>query len=166
MSTSTYHIHHIIPKHMGGTNVSSNLIRLTIEEHADAHRVLYEQYGKLEDLFAWKSLSGRTEEAEAARRQLVSHRLKHKPKTEEHKQKIRESLKKNPPRGMLGKRQSSEWCQQHSERMKFYYETGQMVHPRPNAGKRLYINPLTKERKYFRVDEEPIGWIFSPRSRR
>lgn len=29
------HKHHIIPKHMGGT----------IEEHAEAHRQLYEKYG-------------------------------------------------------------------------------------------------------------------------
>ena len=51
-------MHHIIPKHMGGTDDSSNLIELTIEEHAEAHRELYEKYGKQEDLFAWKGLSG------------------------------------------------------------------------------------------------------------
>jgi hypothetical protein len=52
------HKHHIIPKHAGGTNESTNLIELTIEEHADAHRILYEQYGKIEDYYAWKGLSG------------------------------------------------------------------------------------------------------------
>jgi hypothetical protein len=29
-----FHKHHIIPKHAGGTNDPSNLIELTIEEHA------------------------------------------------------------------------------------------------------------------------------------
>ena len=39
------HKHHIIPKHMGGTNDPSNLIELTVEEHAEAHKLLWEQYG-------------------------------------------------------------------------------------------------------------------------
>jgi len=52
------HKHHIIPKHMGGTNDPKNLIELTIEEHAEEHRILYEKYGKNEDYWAWKGLSG------------------------------------------------------------------------------------------------------------
>lgn len=43
---------------MGGSNDSENLIELTIEEHAEAHRILYEKYGKTEDYLAWKGLSG------------------------------------------------------------------------------------------------------------
>ena len=52
------HKHHIIPKHMGGTDESSNLIELTVEEHAEAHRLLYEQHGNWQDNVAWKALSG------------------------------------------------------------------------------------------------------------
>ena len=52
------HKHHIIPKHMGGTNNPSNLIELTVEEHAEAHRLLWEQYGNWQDNVAWKALSG------------------------------------------------------------------------------------------------------------
>ena len=52
------HKHHIIPKHAGGTDHDSNLIELTIEEHAEAHRVLYETYGRWQDRVAWLSLSG------------------------------------------------------------------------------------------------------------
>lgn len=55
---SIYHNHHIIPKHMGGTDDPSNLIELTIEEHAEAHRVLYEKHGHKEDYLAWRALSG------------------------------------------------------------------------------------------------------------
>jgi hypothetical protein len=52
------HKHHIIPKHMGGTDDPSNLVELTVEEHAEAHRVLYEKYGRRQDYFAWKGLAG------------------------------------------------------------------------------------------------------------
>jgi hypothetical protein len=57
------HIHHIIPKHMGGTDDPSNLVELTREEHAMAHMKLYEQYGKKEDLGAYYLLTGQTDEA-------------------------------------------------------------------------------------------------------
>ena len=52
------HIHHIIPKHMGGTDDPSNLIELTVEEHSEAHRILFEQFGRKEDELAWKGLAG------------------------------------------------------------------------------------------------------------
>jgi hypothetical protein len=52
------HWHHIIPKHAGGTDDESNLMQLTIEEHADAHRILYETFGRWQDRVAWLSLSG------------------------------------------------------------------------------------------------------------
>ena len=52
------HKHHIIPKHMGGTNNPDNLIELTIEEHAEAHRMLYEKHGHTQDKVAWLGLAG------------------------------------------------------------------------------------------------------------
>ena len=61
-----YHKHHIVPRHMGGTDDPSNLINLTIEEHAEAHRMLYEEHGKWEDKIAWQMLSGQISNAEAA----------------------------------------------------------------------------------------------------
>lgn len=42
---------------MGGTDDPSNLVRLTVEEHAEAHRLLWEEHGKNEDLLAWQGLS-------------------------------------------------------------------------------------------------------------
>jgi len=53
-----YHHHHIIPKHMGGSDDPSNIICLTIEEHAEAHKKLWEEYGKQEDYLAWMGLFG------------------------------------------------------------------------------------------------------------
>ena len=40
-----YHKHHIIPKHIGGSDDPSNLISLTIEEHAESHRILWKEIG-------------------------------------------------------------------------------------------------------------------------
>jgi hypothetical protein len=51
------HLHHIIPKHMGGTDDPDNLIKLSIEEHAEAHRKLFEEYGHWQDYLAWQGLS-------------------------------------------------------------------------------------------------------------
>ena len=48
--------HHIIPKHAGGNDDPSNLIELTIEEHALAHKQLYELHGRWQDYLAWKGL--------------------------------------------------------------------------------------------------------------
>lgn len=66
------HKHHIIPRHMGGTDDPSNLVELTVEEHAAAHRLLYEQHGKLQDKIAWLMLSGKTSEAEELRIELAN----------------------------------------------------------------------------------------------
>jgi len=41
---------------MGGSDDSSNLVELTIEEHAEAHKVLYEQYGNWKDFIAYSGL--------------------------------------------------------------------------------------------------------------
>lgn len=58
------HKHHIIPKHVGGTDDVTNLVELTIEEHALAHKELYEKYGRWQDRVAWLSLSGIMKEEE------------------------------------------------------------------------------------------------------
>ena len=43
---------------MGGTDDPLNLIELTVEEHAEAHRILYEQHGRWQDKVAWQGLLG------------------------------------------------------------------------------------------------------------
>lgn len=52
------HKHHIIPKHAGGSNEASNLVDLSIEEHAEAHKILFQTYGRWQDDLAYKCLSG------------------------------------------------------------------------------------------------------------
>lgn len=43
---------------MGGTDDPTNLIELSVADHAEAHRVLFEKHGKSEDELAWRALSG------------------------------------------------------------------------------------------------------------
>ena len=59
------HFHHIIPKHVGGTDDPSNLVELTIEDHAIAHKVLYGLWKREEDKIAWLVLSGQIDCYEA-----------------------------------------------------------------------------------------------------
>ena len=51
------HKHHIIPKHAGGTDDPNNIVELTIEEHAEAHRILYKKYNRWQDKVAWMGLA-------------------------------------------------------------------------------------------------------------
>lgn len=81
------HKHHIIPRHIGGTDNPSNLVELTVEEHAEAHRVLYEQYGRLQDKRAWLGL------AKIMTGEEIIEEILRSPKSEEHKQKIAKALK-------------------------------------------------------------------------
>ena len=64
---SIYHKHHIVPKHAGGSDDPSNLVFLCVEEHAEAHRKLFEEYGRWQDELAWKTLSGIIGKEEAVR---------------------------------------------------------------------------------------------------
>ena len=50
---------------MGGTDDPSNLERLTVEEHAEAHRLLFEQYNSKFDYIAYMVLSKQIGQEEA-----------------------------------------------------------------------------------------------------
>ena len=95
MSKTIYHNHHIVPKHAGGTDDPENMVRLTTAEHAEAHRLLYEEHGRFQDKLAWQGLSGRIGKEEIIKElqsQPRSEETKQKmrgPKTEEHKAKLR-----------------------------------------------------------------------------
>ena len=92
------HLHHILPRHMGGTDDPSNLVELTIEEHAEAHRKLYEEYGRLQDKRAWLGLTKIMSGEEIIKEILTS------PKSEEHKRKISEAHKGKPKPWLIGTR--------------------------------------------------------------
>lgn len=61
-----FHKHHIIPKHMGGTDDPDNIVELSVEEHAEAHRLLYETYGNKFDYIAYMALSKQISAGEAS----------------------------------------------------------------------------------------------------
>lgn len=50
------HKHHIVPRYLGGTDEKSNLVELSVQDHAEAHRKLYEEYGNWQDFLAWQGL--------------------------------------------------------------------------------------------------------------
>jgi len=52
------HKHHIVPKHVGGTDDPNNIVYLTIKQHAEAHKKLYKKYGRWQDKLAYEGLSG------------------------------------------------------------------------------------------------------------
>ena len=104
------HKHHIVPKHSGGTDDPSNIIELSVEEHAEAHRKLYEEHGKTEDYLAWKGLAGMVSKKELMGnlnsspegRARVSKQWKGVPKTPESNQKRRETWAKKYAEGYVG----------------------------------------------------------------
>ena len=61
------HTHHIVPKHMGGTDHPDNLVQLTIAEHADAHNLLYSLHKNPRDKLAELVLLGQAKDPEAMR---------------------------------------------------------------------------------------------------
>ena len=74
------HRHHIVPRHAGGTDDDSNIVYLTPDEHAQAHLTLYETYGKMEDLIAYRGLSGMQDSIECIS-QIQSHAVSKANKT-------------------------------------------------------------------------------------
>ena len=98
MSKTIYtHIHHIIPRHAGGSDDPSNLIELTTEQHALAHKKLFFIYGRWQDELAYLGLSAMIDKEEVIRRS-ISHGGKSngfygKTHTDEVKRKLSEARK-------------------------------------------------------------------------
>ena len=78
---------------MGGTDDPSNIIELTIDEHSEAHRKLYEEHGHWQDYLAWQGLSGRLSKEEIIR-EKISKTHRGKKLSSEHIEILREKGKK------------------------------------------------------------------------
>lgn len=74
---------------MGGTDDPSNLIELTVAEHAEAHRKLWEEHGKEEDRIAWLGLSGMIGKEEIIRLVQSLGAKNRPPMSEEAREKLR-----------------------------------------------------------------------------
>lgn len=80
--TQILHKHHIVPKHAGGSDEIENIVYLSVSDHAEAHRKLFEQYGRWQDEVAWKGLSGIIGHEEAVKLSVGHMRgKKHRPET-------------------------------------------------------------------------------------
>ena len=67
-----YHLHHIVPKHAGGTDDPSNLVKVNKAMHAFMHRLRYQETGDYYDCCAANLLSGDWT-AEQARVEALKH---------------------------------------------------------------------------------------------
>jgi len=112
-----FHKHHIVPRHMGGTDDPSNLIELTVEEHAQAHFDLYKEHNKPEDWYAYLALSGQISSDEArrgvCRERMLNNNPLHDPEIVKKHQASRkgylptEETKKKVSETMLGHKKSN-----------------------------------------------------------
>lgn len=101
--------HHIIPKCLGGTNCKSNLVKLTPEEHYLVHQLLVKMHpGNKKLVYAVAIMCQsndrmiRSNKLYGWIRRALSETRRNVPKTEEHKQKLREAN--------IGKILSEETC--------------------------------------------------------
>jgi hypothetical protein len=128
------HKHHIVPKHAGGSDDPSNLIELTVEEHAEAHRVLYEEHGSWQDYCAWQALSGRIGKEEILRMKQGKGNLGRK-KTNEELEKIKEGCRKRTERWKADPEKWAEINRKRSESHKG--KTRSAEHAKNNRDSRL-----------------------------
>lgn len=138
MSNTIYHNHHIVPRHAGGTDDPSNLVKLTIEEHSEAHRELYEKYGRWQDYTAWRALSGMITSEEAIL-ESISHKGERNPMygknhTEETKKRISDNI-----------RERQWWVgRSHTEETKSKISDAQRCSWEGNESRREHISKLRK----------------------
>jgi hypothetical protein len=101
------HLHHIIPRHAGGTDDSNNLFPLSITQHALAHRNRAIIHVSPLDWIAWKSLSRQITHDEARRR--AASVANSKPKSPQQIEKMRQNCAKS----LIGRKRP-----EHSQLMK------------------------------------------------
>lgn len=99
------HKHHIIPRHewkerfgnLTGFNAVDNTVLLTIEQHAQCHKWLWEEYGRWQDEVAFKFLTNQITSAEAQKimgRQVgLLNAGRKRVFTQEHIENLRHSMK-------------------------------------------------------------------------
>ena len=74
----TWHRHHIVPRHAGGSDDPSNLLKCNIAMHAFMHEQRYREIGDEYDRIAAATLRGQIPHAEASKLALIESNKKRK----------------------------------------------------------------------------------------
>lgn len=122
--TEVLHKHHRVPKHQGGTDDPSNIVEVSISQHAELHFALYLEHGRQEDWDAAFGLLGLIPKQELAHRaqvraghktkrdkayrKAVSKACKGKKKSAQGRENIRKAAQGRPPMSDEEKRKRSE----------------------------------------------------------
>lgn len=138
------HLHHKIPRHAGGTDDPSNLVSVTVEEHAELHLDLFLQYGRWQDWVACQMLSGivgkeegvaqvcrhaaQKPRSEEFKKKIAAANRRRGPMSEETKRKISEA-KKGKPSWNKGKKSTEQHRQRLSETRKRLFKEGKLTAP-------------------------------------
>lgn len=131
---------------MGGSNESENIIELSIEEHAEAHRILWEKHGKKQDWLAWKGLSG-----------IIN-------KEDITKEILSDAGKKGGSngKGVTGNRKNGgivNWEKNKDKILQLLKENGKKYgHLGGAKGDWIWINDENEEMKILKDDSIPDGW--------
>lgn len=99
--------HHIIPKHMGGTDDKNNLLKCNVACHAFLHKCLWEEHRNDYDRIAWQCLSGQITNEEA-NIQATKHANTGKVPWNKGKKGVQVSTRKGVPRTDAEKKKISE----------------------------------------------------------
>ena len=116
---------------MGGTDELNNLIELSIEDHAEAHKKLWEDHGRWQDKLAWQGLAGMISKEDI----------------------IHEILSETGKRSVL--------IRKGNKGKKYNWKSGHPHKPIGTGGLKWYHNPDdTTQKGCFKPDQDiPAGWI-------
>jgi hypothetical protein len=151
------HKHHIIPKHMGGSDEENNLIELTIEEHTEAHKKLYQEHGHWQDYLAWQGLSGLMSKEEIVK-QMLSEAGKKGGASRSKEDNIRVARNAAKANWKKNKEIILETLRKNAfENKKLKEETGKGIGGHPK-NKWIWINDGENNKKVLFEEKIPNGW--------
>ena len=138
---------------MGGTDDPSNLIELSVEEHAEAHRKLYEEHGCWEDRVAYQALGGII-----GKEEIISQVLSESGKRGGAKGKGRIAWNKGKKLGPNEKLREYNKTRVYSEEQKERMRAGGVNAGKKNKGrKRPDLAERNKERKGLNIPRDENG---------
>lgn len=140
---------------MGGTDDPSNIVELTIEEHAEAHRKLFEEHGRWQDELAWKGLAKMISKEEIIRIQITNgakNAVKARMKNSTFEQRSKAAKKGGYANYKKNKEKVDATLRANAQRGK---ELGLGGHP---PGKWIWITNGSESKKVLKENNIPDGW--------